>query len=61
MTKEDWKNVERQLAVTYGHIKLKIDGYEVTVNVEPRKNLKVVLAVYVNGEIQTKWMDRTAI
>lgn len=57
MTKEEWQYVERELSAPYGYVKLKIDGYEVTVNVEPEKNLKYVLAVYVDGKIKMKWID----
>ncbi len=56
MTKEDWKYVERELADPYGYIKLKIDGYEVTVNVEPEKHLKYVLTVYVGGKMKLEWL-----
>ncbi len=56
MTKEDWQYVERELADPYGYIKLKIDGYEVTVNVELEKNLKYVLTVYVGGKMKLEWL-----
>jgi len=56
MTKEDWQYVERELADPYGYIKLKIDGYEVTVNVEPEKNLKYILAIYIDGKIKMDWL-----
>lgn len=58
MTKEDWQCVEQKLSDPYGYIKLKIDGYEVTVNVEPEKNLKYVLAVYIGGKIKMDWLAK---
>ncbi|MCM1008309.1 MAG: hypothetical protein NC485_10335 [Ruminococcus flavefaciens] len=58
MTKEDWQYVEQKLADPYGYIKLKIDGYDVTVNVEPEKNLKYVLSVYIDGKIKMDWLTQ---
>lgn len=37
MTKEEWKEVERNLSNPYGRAKFKIDGYAVDVVVEKEK------------------------
>lgn len=58
MTKEEWKEVERNLSSPYGRAKFKIDGYTVDVVVEKEspKSLKYVLAVFVDGAIKGKWL-----
>lgn len=56
MTEEQWKQAERQLSSLYGKVKMKIDGYEITVVVEPMKGMKLVLMVYVNGYFRGKWL-----
>ena len=57
MTKEEWEQAENSLAWSYGRVGMKIDGYDVTVVVEPLKALKNVLVVYVNGEWKGKWLS----
>lgn len=56
MTKDDWKFVEECLSTPFGSIKLKIDGYEVTIIVEPVKTLKYELVVYVDNKIKGEWL-----
>lgn len=54
MTPEQWKELEQTLSSSYGFAKLKIDGYNITLNVEPYKGLRSCIAVYVDGEIKTE-------
>lgn len=56
MTDEQWKQAERQLSGLYGKVKMQIDGYEITVAVEPMKGMKLVLMVYVDGYFRGKWL-----
>lgn len=35
---------------------MKIDGYDVTIVVEPLKELRDVLVVYINGKWKAKWL-----
>ncbi len=55
MTPEQWKELEQTLSSSYGIAKLKIDGYNITLNVEPYKGLRSCIAVYVDGKI--KWAN----
>lgn len=52
MTPEQWKELEQTLSSSYGIAKLKIDGYNITLNVEPYKGLRSCIAVYVDGKIK---------
>ena len=52
MTNEDWKYVEDTLLHLGSAVYLKIDGYKVTLMVEPYKKLQNCIAVYVNDKIQ---------
>lgn len=56
MTDEQWKQAERKLSGLYGKVKMQIDGYEITVAVEPMKGMKLVLMVYVDGYFRGKWL-----
>ena len=57
MTKEQWEQAEKSLSLHYGRVEMKIDGYDVTIVVEPLKALKNVLVVYMNGELKGKWLS----
>ena len=57
MTKEEWEQAEKSLFWSYGRVEMKIDGYDVTIVVEPLKALKNVLVVYMNGELKGKWLS----
>lgn len=45
MTKEEWAKIEKSLSRNYGKVDLKIDGFDVTIAIEPYEALKNVLAV----------------
>lgn len=55
MTKEQWEAVENKLYSTYGDVRLKIDGYDVSIRTE-RNKMKLVFAVYVDGKIKSEWI-----
>lgn len=56
MTAEDWKEVETRLSIPYSSVKLKIDGYDVTIGHAVEKPLKYCLAIYIDGIFKTKWV-----
>lgn len=56
MTAEDWKEVETRLSIPYSSVKLKIDGYDVTIGHAMEKPLKYCLAIYIDGIFKTKWV-----
>ena len=56
MTDEQWKQMESRLSRPFGSVKMQIDGYEITVVVEPLKGMKLVLMVYVDGYFRGKWL-----
>ena len=55
MTVEEWKKVETELSSPFGYVKLKIDGYNVTIETLPDRPLHYVLVVYIDGEFKMKW------
>ena len=56
MTNEDWKHIENKLSYVGSQIHLEIDGYSITLMVEPYKKLQNCIAVYVNGKIKKDWV-----
>lgn len=56
MTNEDWKHIENKLSYIGSQIHLEIDGYSITLRVEPYKKLKNCIAVYVDGKIKNDWV-----
>lgn len=55
MTVEEWKKVETELSSPFGYVKLKIDGYNVTIETLPDRPLHYALVVYIDGEFKMKW------
>lgn len=55
MTNEEWKQVEEKLSSLLGVVKMKIDGYEITITYAKETPTKYVLAVYVYGYIKGEW------
>lgn len=56
LTAEEWKKVENELSPPLGHVKLKIDGYEIDILVVEERKLKYCYSVYVNGKIKGEWL-----
>lgn len=56
MTKDEWKQVEDALWITYHSVKLKIDGYNITLILERETTFKNRIVVYVNGTRNMKWI-----
>lgn len=56
MTNEDWKLIENKLSYVGSQIHLEIDGYSITLMVEPYKKLQNCIAVYVDGKIKNDWV-----
>lgn len=56
MTPAEWKQAEGALQGSFGSVKLLVDGYELTLVVQPLKALRYVIGVYVNGWMKGEWM-----
>ncbi|WP_136414791.1 hypothetical protein [Herbaspirillum sp. ST 5-3] len=56
ITKEQWTKVEAELSRIYGYVKMKCDGYELTLEVSPVAALQCGIVVYVNGQFKGKWL-----
>ncbi len=55
MTDEEWKIAEDELSGFYGYVRLKIDGYDVTVEKRQISEMKACLAVFIDGAFKMKW------
>ncbi len=56
MTNEEWKIVEHELSSLFGSVKMKIDGYDVCVQVARVSAMKFCLAIYIDGKFKGKWV-----
>jgi hypothetical protein len=56
VTNEEWKEIEKRLQSFYDIVKLKIDGYEISILLKRTNQFKNELAVYVNGLIKGEWL-----
>lgn len=54
MTADNWKEAEKRLNA-FRAVKLLIDGYTVSL-ILCRENMKLYIAVYVNGKMKGKWI-----
>lgn len=58
MTAEQWKKAENMLSTVLGVVKMKVDGYDITIQYAREKPTKYLLAVYVNGYIKGEWVTQ---
>lgn len=56
MTKEDWKKVEESLDSFYDMVKLRCDGYILTLYLARYTQFKNGITVYVNGKVEGRWL-----
>lgn len=56
MTKDQWLAVKSALSTPWGTVKLKVDGYDLTLIVKQIKPLKFSIVTYVNGEFKGIWL-----
>lgn len=54
MTEADWKTIKNNWYHQFCIEKLEVDGYTITLHVEPNKN-RLEKVVYVNGFVKGKW------
>ena len=57
LSKNQWQAFEEALQVPCISHKLMCDGYEITVQVQIMKGMKLVVAVFVDGEIKGSWLN----
>lgn len=56
MTPQDWKEVEENLKYFYTTVKLKCDGYNITLRLERISQFENGILIYVNGKMDFKWI-----
>lgn len=59
MTPEQWKKIETQLTSPWGNVNLRVDGYDVTFQVQQIKPLRFVITVFVDGYSRAPWLLRS--
>lgn len=55
-TKKEWEEIEGQLRLPWGQVRLDADGYELLLQVQPRRALSYCITAFVNGAIKGKYM-----
>lgn len=58
MTAEQWKQVESTLASPWGSVKLRVDGYDLVLQVQQKKPLHFAITPYINGEFRGEWLGK---
>lgn len=56
VTVEDWKNIEQELIRLYNRVVLICDGYDLTLVLERHGQFRNVIAIYVNGVVEGRWI-----
>lgn len=57
MDKKDWEKAKERLMLPFGRVKLIADGYAVTLQKVPVKDMfHNAIAVFINGEFKGKWL-----
>ncbi len=56
LTAEEWKDVEERLKSFYNIVKLRCDGYEISITLTRISQFKNAIVVYVNGQIKGEWL-----
>ncbi len=56
MTKEDWDKVQENLNYLYSTVILAIDGYNVTLQLEPVSAMKNHIAIYIDNKVKGEWL-----
>ena len=57
MTNEEWQKVKEKLVPPFGHVKLTVDGYRVSVGYVRTGETKYSLAVYIDGIFKGEWLS----
>ncbi len=56
LTPEQWKRIENALYPLYAHVKLEVDGYQVSLRIRSAGGLKFQIVPLVNGEFKGEWL-----
>jgi hypothetical protein len=55
-TEEQWNEMEQQLRSPFGRVELKVDGFDISLQVKTDR-MKLVIAIYVNGWFKGEWLN----
>lgn len=58
MTPKDWKEVGESLKLFYSTVKLRCDGYEVTLLLGRISQFKNAILIYINGVVKGEWLSK---
>lgn len=58
LTPEQWKKLEISLRIPWGEARLRVDGYELTLQVQQVKPLRYAIVPFVNGFSRGVWLTK---
>lgn len=58
MTAEEWTRTQKALDSLFGHVKLQMDGFTVTIHLERTRKYGLAMVVYVDGKIDWTLLDK---
>lgn len=58
ITDDEWKKVEAMLSHPWGGVRLRVDGYDLKLEVRPIERLRYVIVPFVGGFSRGAWMLR---
>lgn len=59
LTADQWKKIETSLRIPWGEARLRVDGYELTLQVQQIKPLRYAIVPFVNGFLRGVWLTKT--
>ncbi len=58
MTPEQWKKLEISLRIPWGEARLRVDGFDLTLQVQQVKPLRYAIVPFVNGFSRGAWLTK---
>jgi hypothetical protein len=58
LTADQWKRIEASLRNPWGEVKLRVDGYDLTLQVRQVKPLRYAIVPFVNGFNRGVWLTK---
>jgi hypothetical protein len=59
LTPQQWKELEDSIT-EWSPARLKVDGHDITIQLERYKNMQLCYSVYVDGYIRGEWSDKAS-
>ena len=56
MTKDEWAQVEKELRIIWGTVRLDVDGYDIALQLQQVRPTKNAIAIYIDGQFKGKYL-----